>query len=156
MNKKGVSPLIATSMLIVLAVGLGVVVMNFGRAQIEIAAQCAVDIGLQITQLNKKPQVCFAREKNELFFIAENGRQIPVESLKLRIIGQKSVLNQDVPESSMERLGTVLKYIPYDLAAYGEIRQVRFTPEVTLYDEKILCSEQAIIMEDIRDCENAG
>ncbi|HLC19679.1 MAG TPA: hypothetical protein VJK72_02090 [Candidatus Nanoarchaeia archaeon] len=156
MNKKGVSPLIATFMLIVLAIGLGVVVMNFGRAQIEIAAQCAVDIGLQITQLNDKPQVCFNRAKSELFFIVENGRQIPVESLKLRVIGEKAVLNQDVPESSMDRLGTLLKYIPYDIGTNGDVRQVRFTPEVTLYDEKILCSEQAIIIEDIRDCENAS
>lgn len=154
MNKKGVSPLIATFMLIILAIGLGVVVMNFGRAQIEIAAQCAVNIGLQVVQLNDKPQVCFDRAKSQLFFIVENGRQIPVESIKLRVIGQKEVLNQEIPESSMERLGTLLKYVPYDLVAYGEIRQVRFTPEVNLYDEKILCSEQAIAVEDIRECEN--
>lgn len=154
MNKKGVSPLLATFMLIIVAIGLGVVVMNFGRAQIEVAAQCAVNIGLQVVQLNDKPQVCFDRAKSQLFFIVENGRQIPVESIKLRIIGEKQVLNEPVAESSIERLGTLLKNYPYDLAAYGEIRQVRFTPEVTLYDEKIVCTEQAIAVEDIRDCEN--
>ena len=156
MNKKGISPLLATFMLIILAIGLGVVVMNFGRAQIEIAAQCAVDIGLQVVQLNDKPQVCFDRAKSQLSFIVENGRQIPVESLKLRVIGQKQVFNQDVPESSIERLGTLLKNVPFDLTAYGEIRQVRFTPEITLYDEKIVCTEQAIAIEDIRDCENGS
>ena len=153
MNKKGVQPLVATIMLIVLAVGLGVVVMNFGRAQIESAAQCAVDIGLKIVQLNEKPQLCFDRAKSQLFFIVENGQQLPVESLKLRVIGQKEVLNQDVPESTIERLGTALKYIPYDIAKFGDIRQVRLTPEVTLYDAKIVCTEQALAIEQVRDCD---
>ena len=152
-SKKGVTPLLATLMLVVLAIGLGVIVMNFGRAQIEIAAQCAVDIGMNVVSLNEKPQLCIDRAKSQLFFIVENGRQLPIESLKLRVIGEKDVLNGDVPESQVDRLGTVLKYVPYDFVRFGEVRQVRLTPEITLYDQKIVCTEQSVSFETVRDCE---
>lgn len=152
-SKKGIAPLVATVLLIVLAAGLGVVVLNFGRAQIEIAAQCAVNIGMKFVVLNNKPQVCFEREKSQVFFIVENGPQIPVEGILLRVIGQKEVLNQDVPDSEIEKVGTILKYIPYNLNEFGEVRQIRLTPKITLYDQEITCTEQSVELEEVRDCE---
>ena len=152
-SKRGLSPLLATAGLIVVAIGLGVIVMNFGRAQIEIAAQCAVDIGLEFTQLNDQPQVWLDRDQNQLFFIVENGPQIPVEKMHLRAIGEKEVLSQDIEYSKIEKLGTILKYIPYNLAQLGEVRQLRLIPTVMLYGEEITCPEQAVVSEVVRDCE---
>ena len=152
-SKRGLSPLLATAMLIVVAIGLGVIVMNFGRAQIEIAAQCAVDIGLKLTELNGQQQICLDRQQNQFFFIVENGQQIQVEKLHLRAIGEKEVLSQDIEYSKIEKLGTILKYIPYDVAQFGEVRQLRLIPTVTLYGEEITCPEQAIVSEVVRDCE---
>ncbi len=152
-SKRGLSPLLATGGLIVVAIGLGIIVMNFGRAQIEVAAQCAVDIGLKFTMLNDKPQVCLDRNKGQLFFIAENGKQIQVEKLHLRAIGEKEVLSLDVDDSKVEKIGTILKYVPYDVQRYGEVRQLRLIPSVLLYNEEITCPEQAIVSETMRDCE---
>jgi len=153
MNKRGIAPLLATVLLIFLATGVGVVVMNVGRAQIEEAAQCAVDVQLQIVELNEKEQICFDRQNNQIFFIAETGPQIDIDGLRMRVIGQDAILVQDVEDSRIERSGSLLKYTQYDLDRYGEIRQVRLTPIVTLYEEEITCPEQALILEDIRDCE---
>jgi hypothetical protein len=152
-SKKGIAPLIATFLLVGLAIGLGILVMNFGRAQIEIAAQCAVDLGLQVVNLNDKPQACFDRVQQQIFFIVENGQQLPVEKLKLRVIGESDVLSQDIPDSRIDRLGTMLKNIPYNLGKFGEVRQIRLIPEIQLYDEIITCTEQALSFENVRDCE---
>ena len=51
MNKKAISPIIATLLLISFAVALGVVIMNFGRAQVELEAQCAIEIGLDLAEV---------------------------------------------------------------------------------------------------------
>jgi uncharacterized membrane protein YwzB len=153
LGKRGIAPLLATVLLIVLAVGLGVVVMNFGRAQIEIAAQCSVDIGLDSVELNGKEQVCFDRDNNRLFFIVENGAQIDIESLRLRVIGEQAILAQDVDSSFIAKENSLLKYVGYDTSKYGEARQIRLTPRVTLYDEVITCKEQSVEFEEIRDCE---
>jgi hypothetical protein len=153
-SKKGIAPLVATLVLIILAAGLGVVVLNFGRAQIEIAAQCAVNIGMDFVVLNEKPQACFDRAKSQVFFIVENGPQIPVEGLLLRVIGQNEVLTQEVPDSEIEKVGTILKYIPYNANEFGDVRQIRLTPKITLYDQEITCTEQSVEMENVGDCEN--
>lgn len=153
MDKRGISPLLATVMLIALALALGVVVLNFGRAQIEIAAQCAVDIGLKTVVLNDKEQMCFDRGTSQLFFIVENGPQIAVEGLRMRLIGSKAVFVQDLADSRIDKTDALLKYVPYDLGIYGEIRQVRLTPKIKLYEEEIACTEQAVIVESVRDCE---
>ena len=153
MNKRGIAPLLATVLLIFLATGIGVVVMNVGRAQIEEAAQCAVDVQLKIVALNEKEQICFDRQNNQIFFIAETGPQIDIDGLRMRVIGQDAILVQGIEESRIERSGTLLKYVQYDLNRYGEIRQVRLIPVITLYEEEITCPEQALILEDIRDCE---
>jgi hypothetical protein len=152
-SKRGIAPLIATALLITLAIALGVVVMNFGRAQIEIAAQCAVDIDLKPVTLNDKQQVCYDSKTNLIFFIVENGNQINIDSLRMRAIGTKAVYVEDVPESFIEKTGTILKYVPYDINTYGKIRQIRLSPEITLYEETILCPEKAVVFENIRECE---
>ncbi len=152
-SKRGISPLIATVILITLAAALGVVVLNFGRVKIEVASQCAVDIGLRVVKLNEKDQVCFDREKNQLFFIVENGNQLPVEGVRMRIIGGSAVYSEDVAGSRIEKAEALLKYIPYDASTYGAIKQVKITPRISLYEEEIACPEQAVVLEDIRDCE---
>ena len=152
-SKKGIIPLVATLLLIALAVILGAVVLNFSQAQLEVTARCSVDIGLKMVNLNNKPQVCFDRATNQLFAIVENGPQLPIVGLRLRIIGEKEIFVQDIPESGMDKDGVLLKYVAYDPNSYGEIKQVRFTPKVSLYDEEVVCSEQALTLEPIRDCE---
>ena len=113
MNKRGIAPLIATILLIVLAVGLGIVVMNFGRAQIEETSRCAVNIGLKVVELNNQKQVCLDKAGNEIYFIVENGPSIEVESMRLRVIGSEAILLVDVPDR-IEKLGTLMKYIHYN------------------------------------------
>nr|MBT4247346.1 hypothetical protein [Candidatus Woesearchaeota archaeon] len=58
MDKRGIAPLIATMLLISFAVSLGMVVMNFGRAQVELQAQCAIDVNLKISEIAGAKEVC--------------------------------------------------------------------------------------------------
>ena len=155
MGKKGMSPLIATILLLVFAIGLGVIVMNWGRAQVEAASKCAIDIELDVVELNEIPELCFsgAGEDGVLHFIIENGPNIDIEELQLSVIGTKNVLNMRIDER-VEIGFSLLKDIPYNFNEFGEIRQVRIIPKINLYPEEdpILCPEQAIVLDNIRSC----
>jgi len=151
-SKRGMAPLLATLVLIVMAGALGVLVMNFGRAQIEVAAQCAVDINLDFVTLNGKDQVCYDPVKGEIFFIVENGASIPIESLHLRIIGEDDIFTQDI-DDVIDRAGAALKYISYDIDKYGPVRQLKISLKISLYDNVITCTEQSLDVENIRECE---
>ena len=155
MNKKGISPLIATILLLLLAIGLGVVVMNWGRAQVEAASKCAINTGLKIVELNNIPEICYAGagEKGYIHFIVENGPNIDVEALQVRVIGTEKIYNTEIKETI--KVGySLLKDIPYDFNRFGNIRQIKISPKIVLYpgEDPILCPEQAITIGEIRSC----
>ena len=155
MNKRGVSPLIATILLLIFAIGLGVIVMNWGRAQVEAASKCTIDTGLTVVELNNIPEICYAGagEKGYIHFIVENGPHIDIAALQIRVIGTKKVYNTEIKEPIQVGY-SLLKDIPYNFNQFGKIRQIKISPKVILYPDEapILCPEQAIIIEDIRSC----
>jgi hypothetical protein len=155
-TKKAVSPLIATVMLLFVAIVVGVLVMNWGRAQLEDASQCTINVGLSFVELNKKPQACYAGSGSEgaITFIVENGVAIDVESLQLRIIGTKNVYTTEIPDSAVEKGYSLMQTVPYDFNLFGDIRQLRLVPKVRFLpgEDALLCVEQELVIEDIQPC----
>ncbi len=155
-GKKGISPLLATVMLLVLAVGLGVIVMNWGRASLEAGAECSVRIGVRLVEVEGVPQICYSGsgEDGELSFIIENGPNADVSQIQMRIIGSKKVYTTDLAESSIKKGYPLMKKLPYNFDLFGDIKQIKLTPKAVFFPDKspVVCSEQAIIAEDIKEC----
>jgi len=152
MDKRGMSPLIATLLLIAFAVAIGVVIMNFGRAQVEMEAECTINIGLKFSEVGGEEQFCLDRAKNQLFLIVENGINIKVEGLIVNIIGSKKAITHELADAKMEKAGVYMKYLTYDIEEIGELRQIKVVPKVKMYDEELVCQEKAIVLEEVRDC----
>ncbi len=153
MDKRGIAPLVATLLLIAFAVALGVVIMNFGRAQVELEAQCTIDVGLKFSMVGGEEQFCLDRGGEQLFFVVENGPNINVEGLTVNIIGTKKAVTYDLEDAKIEKAGAFLKYVPYDVEGIGELRQMKIVPKVVMYDEELICQEKAIVLERVRDCQ---
>ncbi|MEK6846482.1 MAG: hypothetical protein AABY26_07000, partial [Nanoarchaeota archaeon] len=131
---------------------VGVVVMNFGRAEVEDQAQCAIDIGLKLAQIGGQEQLCYDAGKKALSFTLENGVNIKVEGLIVNIIGTQKAETSEMNEAKMTKAGTYLGQVNYDSALGGEIRQVKISPRVLLYDQEQVCVEQALVKEQVRNC----
>ena len=152
MNKRGISPIIATLLLISFAVALGVVIMNFGRAQVELEAECAIDVGLKLAKISNQEQVCYNTAQKKVQFTVENGVNIPVEGLIVNIIGQNKAETVELNNAKMTKAGTYLGQVNYNAAVSGAIRQVKITPKVILFDAEQICTEKSLILENIRNC----
>ena len=151
-GKEGVTPLMVTMLLLSLAVAVGVVIMNFGRAQVEENAQCAIDIGLHLASIGGQEQLCYSAGKKVLSFTVENGLNIKVDGLIVNVIGGDKAETVELNDAKMTKAGTYVGKVSFDSAAGGEIRQVKITPKVVLYDEEQICSEQAIVVESVGGC----
>src|SRR3989338_4478627 len=132
-NKKGVTPLMATFLLVSFAVAVGVVVMNFGRAQVEEAAECSLSTDLKLVQIGGTEQLCYDATAQKLLFTVENGVNIKVEGLVVNIIGTNKAETMELNDAVMVLAGTYVGTINYDSSVNGAIRQVKITPKVTLY-----------------------
>lgn len=151
-GKEGVTPLMITMLLLSLAVAVGVVIMNFGRAQVEENAQCAIEIGLHFSSIGGQEQLCYDAGKKALSFTVENGVNIKVEGLIVNIIGSEKAETLELNEAKMTKAGSYVGKASFDSVAGGQIRQVKITPKVVLYDAEQICSEQAIVVESVGGC----
>lgn len=152
MNKQGITPVMATLLLISFAVAVGIVIMNFGRAQVESEAECAIDIGLKFANIGGQDDICYNSGKKELAFTLENGVNINVEGVIVNIIGTEKADSFEMNNAKIGKAATYMGQAAYDSGISGKIRQVKITPKVVLYDAEQICTEQALIMESIRNC----
>lgn len=151
-GKEGVTPLMVTMLLLSLAVAVGVVIMNFGRAQVEENAQCAIDIGLHLASIGGQEQLCYDAAKKIVSFTLENGLNIKVEGLIVNVIGSEKAETLELNDAKMPKAGTYVGKVSFDVAAGGQIRQVKITPKIVLYDVEQICGEQAIVVENVGNC----
>lgn len=146
-NKKAVSPLIATVLLIAFAVSLGAVLLTY----LTSFGECS-GTEIEIPTVSGEPQVCYNTQTNKLEFTVENTGSESIEYLKLALTGALSVENIEVdrtiPRSDTEKIS-----IDYKLQALGKIQKLKITPVVIEDNEEIVCPNQkAITVEGIPDC----
>jgi flagellin-like protein len=152
MNKRGIAPLVATLLLISFAVALGVVIMSFGRAQVELEAQCPINIGMKLSEISGEEQLCYDSAKKELIFTIENGVNIKVDGLVFNIIGSIQAESYELNDAKMGKAGNYLGQISYNVETSGKIRQIKVSPKINLYEEEQICVDKALIIEEVRDC----
>lgn len=149
-NRRGITPIMITLLLISFAVAVGVVIMSLGRAQVEDQAQCPIDINLKFAVIGGQEQYCYGN--NQLSFTLENGVNIKVEGLIVNIIGAQKAETFELNDAKLIKAGTYVGNLRFDSAVGGQIRQVKITPKVVLYDEEQICTEKALILESIKSC----
>jgi flagellin-like protein len=151
-DKRGIAPLIATLLLISFAVSLGVVIMNFGRAQVELQAQCPINIGLRFAVIGGDNQICYDAGKKDLAFTIENGANIDVTGLVVSIIGTQKAESFELNDAKIAKAGIHIGHVAYDSSAAGEMRQIKISPKVIMYDTEQICIEKALIAENVPPC----
>ncbi len=154
LNKRGLSPILATIMLIFAAIVVGVAVMNWGRAQIEEGAKCTVDSELKFIEVNRIPQVCYSKT-GFVFFLVENGPSADIVRLQLRLVGTGSKLFlSDITGTEIPANYALAKNVTYDHRSYGDVRQLRLTPRLRVFNQEQFCPEQALTIENLPLCED--
>lgn len=157
-NKRGVSPLVATLLLIALSVGMGVAVMSWGEDYIEEKAEFVQGVqeaptscdlvSFSIIQLKGMQQFC--QEGNMVKALIDNGPDADIADFHARVVAEKgisvqeSVLAQHLPRGSATP-------ITFSIGDVGVVQQVKLTPKLK-NGKPILCSKQALIIENIQQC----
>jgi flagellin-like protein len=157
-RKRGVSPLIATVLLISFAVALGAVVMNWGRS-LPIAKpgdKCG-GVSIIIRNINDA-EVCYsgAGQNAYINFIIDNDGSIDIEGLGIWIVGEKGTKLLDFDDFSIKK-GNLLDIkdnsVSYDFGNYGKIKHVQFIPKIKVDNSIDICPRNSVKAELIRACQ---
>ncbi len=151
-NRQGIAPIVATLLLLTFAITIGIVIMNFGRAQVQLESKCATEIGMSFSEIAGESQVCFNREKDIIEISIENGVSVEVTGLIVNVIGTERAESFDLTDAAMGKASVYLTDLGYNVEANGEIRQIKVIPKITPFDEEVVCTEQALVAESLAEC----
>ncbi len=159
MDKRGISPLIATILLIAMSIGMGVAVMSWGEEYIEEKAEFVQGVQETVTscdlvffnvvKIQGVDQLC--RMDGIIKGLIDNGPDVDLADLHARIIGEKGI---GVDESVLERplpRGSAAP-VAIEVGDVGAVQQVKFTPSVIIAGKPVSCAKQAIVAENIPAC----
>lgn len=155
MNKKGISPLIATLILIAFSIGLGAIVMSWGKGYVEARAEfvgqvTAAPLGcgsiqLGLWQVSGMPQYC--ADGGKAVVLLENAPNSRIDNIEARIVGTAGI---NTIESTLTKALTKPEGIrlEFNTGTVGEIKQIKLIPIVLIDGERHFCMDKAAIIED--------
>ena len=151
-NKRGISPLIATVLLIAFAVALGAVVMNWGRSYIEATQtqvqqqgqteiKCSTSVKVDAIKIGGVTKVCFDDSQHDVKFILENIGTVNVTALKVQIINSTDGITTVAINTTEFTPGASYS----GTATYsGSFQQLRIVPTIKVGDSKVTCGNAAL------------
>jgi len=154
-NKRGVSPLIATVLLISFAVALGSVVLNWG-SNLDIPGNQCSKASIKIRNIGDS-EVCYSGSGQDTYinFIIENKGKVDISGLGIWIIGKKGTRLIDLKDFVIKKGATTSikdNSVSYDTATYGKIKQIQFIPKVQSTDFIDICSSSLVKTDKISAC----
>ena len=140
-EKKGMSPLIATMLLIAFAVALGAMIMNWSSTLGENTGPDCDAITMIIN-----PYLCYAENMIKIS-IKNTGKPVAAVSLKVSDANTENTIL--LKESNLNTGDTLKKDIPF---VKSSTTYVSLIPSVKDKDEVVPCPEPAIELADIPNC----
>ena len=163
MDKRGVSPLIATVLLIAFAVALGAVVMNWGRSyvteqvsevkQTSLTIDCS-GVAIDIPTIGEEQKICANSTDGTIKFMLDNNGD-DITGIKITVIGDKGVDNPiQLASTAVERAKTISETVPYSRDDVGsKIEQIKIIPKITSGSQETFCTQNAATIDQVNECQ---
>ena len=155
-SKKGVSPLIATILLIAFAVALGSVIMNWGlNLNLGKPSNKCDSVAVKIRSIDNF-EACYggSGKGGYINFILDNTGSADISGITILAIGEKGTMLFELQKAI--KIGSLFdkkdREVSYDFDAYGSIKQVQFIPKVTANQETDVCTKSLAEAEKIGAC----
>ncbi|MBN1502985.1 hypothetical protein JW930_05565 [Candidatus Woesearchaeota archaeon] len=164
-SRKGVSPLIATVLLIAFSVALGAVVMNWGRSFVQEKTEdvdekagtqlkCTVDILLDFVEISSEKQVCYNSTAKRVEFIIENIGTISADGISLQIIDAQDHI-YTFQNTSTLGAGNASKYSFNNNAMDASLSYIGISPMILAPGSAIpqVCSSNKLAISEVNECD---
>ena len=157
-SKTGVSPLIATILLIAFAVALGSVVMNWGlNLNLGKPTDKCSNVAIKTREISSA-DVCYGGfgQNGYINFIIDNVGNTDVSGLAILIVGSKGKSRLFDLDNIMIKKGSLFdkkdKEVSYDFSQFGSINGVQFIPKIKLEQSTEICSRNSVTVDKIGIC----
>jgi flagellin-like protein len=160
-KKRGVSPLIATVLLIAFAVALGAVVMNWGRTYVEETAtyaksksetevKCSMDVRIKEVKVGQTIKVCYNDTGGFVDFVISNYGRKAVEKLIVHVLTTDNSIYTEEINEKINSGGIYHATSNYT----GNFQQLEIIPNIYVTGEYIPCTDAHLVFDstEINEC----
>jgi len=147
-GSRGISPLIATVLLIAFAVSIGTMIMSWGK-DVASVGDCS-ETRLEVQVISCKPLFCYDTLNNKINVMVKNVGSTNIDRLKMRVVAPDfSAEDKDVDDSFIKAGDIMTKNIDYTKS--GKFR-VELIPIITVGGKEAVCSDKSVYIDDIGSC----
>lgn len=148
-GKRGISPIIATVLLIAFAVSIGAMIMSWGRETLASTGDCS-SVKLDVQTMNGKPVLCYDTYNNKINFMIKNNGEVEIQKVKLRVISEDfSIDEQEMPDTKIPIGGIIVKNIDYLKAGTFHLEII---PMINFAGKQKICPEKAVVSDNLPKC----
>lgn len=153
-TKKGVSPLIATILLIAFAVALGSVIMNWGL-NLDLSDRCNA-LDFQLRKIVDKDMCTGGSGESSYFnFILDNKGSVDIQGMSFLVIGDKETTFIDldgiaVPSRSL--FETTDDMVVFNRDTTGRPQEIELTPKILNEGKRERCTKKAVTVQEFSRC----
>lgn len=173
-SKKGLSPLIAAVLLIVVVVGIGAVVTGIVRNYVTENKQtitekasdmkCGVEVSVNVPTVGDALRICHDETNDVVNFTLENSGSATIDALQVKFFGTAGFQSLDDISGNGVLQGTwgtgfdsgatLMFNASYSAAEIGILQQVRIVPRVKVVgrSDKAYCTDAALTYTDFVTC----
>jgi flagellin-like protein len=147
-GRRGISPLIATVLLIAFAVSIGTMIMNWGKDAVSVGDCTETKLEVQI--ISGKPLFCYDTLGNRVNVMVKNVGSTDITLLKMRVVTPDfNNVDIDVKDSVIKSGELKTKNIDY---VHSGTFRVEIIPVITMGGKERICSEKYVYVDDIQPC----
>jgi flagellin-like protein len=147
-GRRGISPLIATVLLIAFAVSIGTMIMNWGKDAVAVG-DCS-ETKLEVQTINDKPLFCYDTLNNKVNVMIKNIGSTDINRLKMRIVTPDfNTEDVEVIDSAIESGDIKTKNIDY---THSGTFRVEIIPVISIGGKERICSEKYVYVDNIQPC----
>ncbi len=159
-NRRGITPLVATILLVAFSVGLGALVMSWGEDYIEQKAEfvqgtAEVKSGcdtatISIIKISGQQQACYGPDGIQLWI--DNGPDQDLFNIHARIAGNNGIeVKESILTQPLVKSNAVKVTVPFD-KAIAPILQIKLTPKIWTGSAAVTCAQSAVTLERLQAC----
>ena len=143
MNKKGLSAIAFTGIVIIFAISFGLVMKYVSAGASTQGPSCKVNVGLSFTTISDEKQLCFDGENIQ--FTIENGAETKILGLEVTLNEETKI---DLPDLDIGKVASYVGNVPFS----SKPKKVSITPKIKINDVVQSCESKSLNSDDIRDC----
>lgn len=116
LGRRGLSPLIATILLIAFAAALGTLVMSWALPGERVGSVCD-EVSVEFQQLSDASAICYSQNTREIRFVVANNGDHTISYLRLRAVNRNLEVTEEDVRADLQpgRAGTF--NVPYETAS---------------------------------------